>query len=400
MSVRHELARWIGGGACPGKVVACALAAWSLALPAAQASQQPDLTGHAAPGQVQVEWGEGVPGQYVEIVRTAGAGVMPVMIVVPIDVAFNTVVAETAPSRWQLANKIAMADGSGTIAVVYPDIGEPYRGVFTKIIEGIESRAKSQVVSFAVGAGTDAAALRNLLKTKDCRVVIALGRQGMKAADGLNREFGVVVGGVVAVPEEEAKDLSVISLSPDPALLFAKLKDIVPTARRVHVVYDPRQNGWLIRLAREAARLQGLELVAEEARDLKTAVRLYQDILASANAERDVLWLPQDATTVEEGAVLPMVLQDAWERRLPVFSSSFGHVKRGVLFSLYPDNVGLGRNLAGSALGLLGTGEPVGRGVMPLKDVQTAVNLRTAKHLGLSFSSQQQRSFDLIFTGQ
>jgi putative ABC transport system substrate-binding protein len=222
----------------------------------------------------------------------------------------------------------------------------------------------------------------------------------MKATDSLDREFGVVVGGVVAVPEEEAKGRSVVSLSPDPALLFAKLRSLVPTARRIHVVYDPRLNTWLMRLAREAARDQGLELIAHEARDLKNAVRLYQDILASANVERDVLWLPQDATTVEEGAVLPMVLKDAWERKLPVFSSSFGHVKRGVLFSLYPDNLGLGRNLAGSAQGFLSAGVLADRGVTPLKDVQTAVNLRTAKHLGLRFSSQQQRGFDLVFTGQ
>lgn len=254
--------------------------------------------------------------------------------------------------------------------------------------------------SFAVGAGVDASGLRRALRAKDVKVVIALGRQGLQAADGLESEFGIVVGGVVAVPEDEVRGRAVISLSPDPALLFARLKSLVPNARRVHVVYDPRQNDWLIRLAREAARNNGLELVAQEARDLKTAVRLYQDILADVDERRDVVWLPQDPTTVEENVVLPLVLRDAWERRLPVFSSSFGHVKRGVLFSLYPDNVGLGRNLAGSAMSFLSTGEPASRGVTPLRDVQTAVNLRTAKHLGLSISSQQQRGFDLVFTGQ
>lgn len=338
--------------------------------------------------------------QYALVVDAIEA--MPSMVVLPINLALKDVYADVVPAHWQLASKIALADGVGVgaIAVVYPDIGEPYRSIFTKIIEGIQAQARGQVLSYAVGDGMDPAALRGALKARDVRVVIALGRQGMKAADGLNREFGVVVGGVVAVPEEDARDRAVVSLSPDPALLFAKLRSLVPTARRVNVVYDPRQNAWLMRLAREAARDQGLELVAHEARDLKTAVRLYQDILASANVERDALWLPQDPTTVEEGAVMPLVLQEAWERRLPVFSSSFGHVKRGVLFSLYPDNLGLGRNLAGSAQGFLSAGVLLERGVTPLKDVQTAVNLRTAKHLGLSFSSQQQRGFDLVFTGQ
>lgn len=340
---------------------------------------------------------ENAVGQYSRIIRSIKA--MHSMVVVPVVVADNTFYGYGAAARWQLASKVAMAGGDGQIAVIYPDIGEPYRSVFAEIIAGIEARTKTQVVSYAVGPATDANSLRGVLKAKDVRVVIALGRQGMKAADALGREFGVVVGGVVGVPENEAKNLPVISLSPAPSVLFAKLTSLAPEVRRVFVVYDPRQNGWLIRLAKEAARRQGLELVAYEASDLKTAVGYYQSILAGADNRRDALWLPQDSTTVDEGVVLPMVLQQSWDRRLPVFSSSFGHVRRGVLFSLYPNNAGLGKNLANSALDYL-SDEPVKGGVMALTDVQMAVNLRTARHLGLDFSSQLQNSFDLVFTGQ
>lgn len=338
-------------------------------------------------------------GQFSEIIHAIEG--MPSVRVVPIRLTYNELLyAEAAGMRWPLANKLAMAGGDGAIAVVYPEIGEPYRSVFGKIIEGIEARARTQVMSYAVTAGTDAGALRSNLKANNVRVVIALGRQGMRTADALNREFGVVVGGVMAVPEDEARHRAVISLSPDPALLFARLKSLAPQVKRVHVIYDPQQNNWLLRLARDAAREQGLELLAHEAADLKTAVRLYQDVLARADIERDALWLPQDATTVDEATILPLVLRESWDRRLPVFSSSFSHVRRGVLFSLFPDNLGLGRNLAGTALGLIGTAESSNRGVVPLKDVQMAVNLRTARHLGLNFSSRQQQSFDLVFSGQ
>lgn len=374
--------RWVARLALAGLAVA---ASSGQASPPAELGAAAGLTAaHATPG-----------GRYSDLIGPAVT--LSMGRVAPVRLALNE---GSSIARVQLAGNLVAADGGGAIAVVYPDIGEPYRSVFTKIIEGIETRAKFQVFSFAVGAGVDASGLRRALRAKDVKVVIALGRQGLQAADGLESEFGIVVGGVVAVPEDEVRGRAVISLSPDPALLFARLKSLVPNARRVHVVYDPRQNDWLIRLAREAARNNGLELVAQEARDLKTAVRLYQDILADVDERRDVVWLPQDPTTVEENVVLPLVLRDAWERRLPVFSSSFGHVKRGVLFSLYPDNVGLGRNLAGSAMSFLSTGEPASRGVTPLRDVQTAVNLRTAKHLGLSISSQQQRGFDLVFTGQ
>lgn len=297
----------------------------------------------------------------------------------------------------------ALARAEAPIAVVYPDIGEPYRAIFEKIVEGIEDRAGPRVVKYAVKPSADIAELKTALRRQDARVVIALGRQGMKAvapdrnpSAALRTGMAIVVGGVVTVPESEARGLSVVSLSPDPSLLFARLKALMPAAKRVFVVYDPRNNAWLMRLAKEAARAQGLELEAYEAQDLRGAMQQYQSVFAAADSRTDVLWLPQDTTTVEEGLVLPLVLQESWNRGLAVFSSSFGHVRRGVLFALYPDNVELGKSLAGLALGILASGNHGGHGMMPLRDVRIAVNLRTAQHLGLDLS-RQQRGFDLVF---
>lgn len=286
---------------------------------------------------------------------------------------------------------------SGRIAVIYPEIAEPYRSVFAQIIGGIDDKTKGHTANFAVGPDVDMEELNNSLRRQDTRVVIALGRQGMKIASALDRNIGVIVGGVLTAPGSETRDLQVNSLSPDPALLFSRLKGMMPGVRRVFTVYDPRQNTWMIRLAKEGARNLGLELTAYEAQDLRSAMRIYQEILASADSARDALWLPQDSTTVEDSSVLPLVLQESWQRNLAVFSSSFGHVRRGVLFSLYPDNVELGRHLGGTAMAMLASGENAA-GMTPLRDVLMAINLRTAKHLGIDASRRQK--FDTAFPEQ
>jgi putative ABC transport system substrate-binding protein len=296
--------------------------------------------------------------------------------------------------------RLAAAGGTiGPIAVFYPDIGEPYRSVFSKIIEGIEEKTQTKVSSYAVGANFNPQTVSGELKRQEIRVVIALGRNGLKAANALDREIGVVAGGVVSVPENEARGSTVLSLAPDPALLFNRLKTLAPKTQRVFVVYEPHQNAWLIKLAREAARNQGLELIAQEASDLKTALTLYQNFFQSADGKRDAVWLPQDSTTVDESLVLPLVLQESWNRSIPVFSSNVSHVKRGVLFALFPNNVELGRNLAASAMGVA-TGMPAQRGVLPLRDVLTAFNTRTASHLGLTPSVAQQQDISLLFPEQ
>lgn len=283
-----------------------------------------------------------------------------------------------------VATPTAWGSGEDAIAVIYPDIGEPYHGIFEKIIEGIEDKVGARVANHPVRADTEIGALKASLLHRNTKVVIALGRQGMKAATALNNGIGIVVGGVLTVPEDEARAQPVISLSPDPALLFARMKALKPATKRVFVVYDPGFNDWLMKLAKEAARAQELELVAYEAHDLRGAVRFYREIFSAADGHSDVLWLPHDSTTVEESSILPLVLQESWNRNIAVFSSNSGHVRRGVLFSLYPDNVALGKSLAGLAQGFLLSGGYKRRGMMPLRDVQSVVNLRTAKHLGLN----------------
>jgi putative ABC transport system substrate-binding protein len=297
---------------------------------------------------------------------------------------------DAAPKRQDIS------DSKGAIAVIYPDIGEPYRSIFAKIIEGIQEQAKVAVSTYPVGPNSNPADLSAQLTRGGVKVVIALGRQGLKAASGLERDIAVVVGGVLSVPESESRNLAGISLTPDPALLFALLKKLLPGIKRITVVYDPQHNDWLIKLARDAAKALGIELVIREAHDLASAAHLYEAAFAAADSRLDAIWLLQDATTVDEDTILPLVLKESWSRGVPVFSSSFLHVRKGALFALYPDNLVLGRDLANTALSVL-AGEPRKRGVSPLREVLTAVNVRTASHIGLNIDYRLQRSFDFIF---
>jgi putative ABC transport system substrate-binding protein len=312
-----------------------------------------------------------------------------------LDADMNLVYLAPGVDADALRKQGAAAAASGEIAVLYPDIAEPYRAVFMKIVAGIEESARSKVHTVAVAAAVDGAELNRQMRSRNVKVVIALGRQGLKAAEGLERDISVVVGGVLLLPDAQQKSLQGISLTPDPALLFARLKSLQPAVRRVLVVYDPQHNDWLIRLAREAAKAQGLELLAMDARDMGQAARLYESLFNAADGRRDALWLPQDPTTVDENTILPLVLKESWNRNIAVFSSSYLHVKKGALFVLYPNNLELGRNLAASAQRILsGEGR---KGMLPLREVFSAVNLRTANHIGLNISNEQQLSFDSVF---
>ena len=97
----------------------------------------------------------------------------------------------------------------------------------------------------------------------------------------------------------------------------------------------------------------------------------HETALGSAHGQRHALWLPIDATTVDDATILPLVLREPWNQNVPIFSSSFSHVDKGVLFSLYPNNAELGRSLGALATALL-TGATNVRGVTPLRTVCAA----------------------------
>jgi putative ABC transport system substrate-binding protein len=100
---------------------------------------------------------------------------------------------------------------------------------------------------------------------------------------------------------------------------------------------------------------------------------------------------------VDQNTILPFLLKTSWSDGFVVISNNPGHVNRGVLFSLYPDYGNMGKSIGKLAMQVAANGSHVSNSMAPLQDVLIAVNLRTAEHLGLVYSSKEQESFDLVF---
>lgn len=284
----------------------------------------------------------------------------------------------------------AVADDSA--AIIYPDAGGAYRGVFESIVQGIEDqRLKTRKIALRDDMTREEVAAR--VAASGAKSVIALGRQGVAAALDLSADHTVFVSGIQTQPPGN-RGINGILLAPDPALVLARLKSLVPTVRRIFVVYNSRNNEWLIKNAREDAAAAGIEIVTRDVSDLRESVRAFQEVVSNADGRRDAIWLINDDSIFSEDYVLPFILKEAWNRSIPVVSNNVSHVKRGALFALFPDNYALGRSLAQL---VLANGSNSSRNLLPLRDVRVAVNLQTANHLALNLSYAQQRGFDLIF---
>lgn len=285
-----------------------------------------------------------------------------------------------------------------TVAILYPDLREPYREVITDIIDGIKQESPEGVELFAIGEGTDRGALKESITTSKAGVVIALGRGGFTAAKELDLNIPIVIGALLISPEESATDLSGISLAADPEKLFAELKLLSPSVKTVNVVYKPANSAWLVELGQDAAKRYGLHLATYPVQDIKSAAKVYKDIFNKSRQHVDSIWLLPDPAVVDEASVLPLILKGSWDSSVPVFSTNPVHAKRGALFAMYPDNKAMGISLAKIARQRLkDTKKGERTAIVPLSDLQSAVNTRTADHLGITISIEHQRSFTLMF---
>lgn len=282
------------------------------------------------------------------------------------------------------------------VHVLYPVLSEPYASVFDAIMRGIERNVELPVVRVALrgDSNSDIEAIRATIDKEDR--VVALGGRSIQLANELMRKTPTIIGAVVTSPEKVSDTSVGVSLTPDPMILFSKLRFFAPNINEVIVIYRPGAHDYIIELAKRAASKHGLSLKGLPADDMLAAANHYKELLGNGIPPTSALWLMRDASLVDEKALVPFILEQAWKKNLVVFSSNPNHVARGALFTLFPDNEGLGKQL-GALINDLNANRKLEAAILPLRAVRTAVNLRTAEHLGLEIDPSNRDAVQLTF---
>ncbi|MCA9641203.1 MAG: hypothetical protein KC492_10935 [Myxococcales bacterium] len=245
-----------------------------------------------------------------------------------------------------------------------------------------------------IGSDTAPSAVSDWLRSAKPEAIIALGAVSAERCAELAPSTPCLVSAVAGPPLGHAAGLPGVSFisSARAALETLRLLDI--EVKRIWTVYQPSEDQWLIDDARRHLAV-GVELHAITVDDLKLATRQLAQALARSEVG-DAVWLPANPRLVSARYTLPFLIDESWKRRVPIVSSTLSHVRLGVLAATFPDPKALGERLAQQAA-RLAHGAAVPSQLMPLEDVQRALNMRTARHLGLSLSEGVLRQFVLKF---
>ena len=152
------------------------------------------------------------------------------------------------------------------VAVIYPEVDQPYAKVFEQIIDEIKQEKGLDVNTYVLREAYDTGAVKRWIIQQKAQTLVALGQRGVDVVEHLD----------IDIPSDNSnfhgnrdqaqnKLVSGISLTPDPDLLFQHLKQMAPGIKRIHVVYNPDRYQWLIDYANKAATKRGLKIVANAA---------------------------------------------------------------------------------------------------------------------------------------
>jgi putative ABC transport system substrate-binding protein len=284
---------------------------------------------------------------------------------------------------------VTAARAETRIGVIYPESSPPYTRLYQKIIDGMNG-GDVRITVRVVAKTESPEDIRNWMTASQNQAAITLGELPAQLHAPL-AALGPLVIGATPLPDATA---SGVSLSASPAQLFRRLRLVKPGIERIFVVYKPQASSWLVSAGRAAARDLGIDFQAIACDDIQQASAAVARIFQDTRPGKDAIWLTLDPV-LPINQILPVLLKEAWDKQVALVSNNPLDVARGVLFALYPDYTGMGRQLVDRTKRQLARTAPPGP--EPAEYLLGAFNTRTAAHLGITLTEPQRRSFERLF---
>jgi putative ABC transport system substrate-binding protein len=168
------------------------------------------------------------------------------------------------------------------------------------------------------------------------------------------------------------------------------LQTLVPQISRIGVLFDPQKTQGLRDQLEQDARTLGLTLISQEVhseQEIPSTMKSLEDTV-------DAVYLLPDSTVLTENT-LDFLISSTLEANIPLIGFSAGLARSGAATSVYFNYADLGRHaatlvptlLTPTASSILGT-------MVPPDVVHKAINMKSARYLGLPLTPDILRSFD------
>gem|GEM_PF-430494 len=263
-------------------------------------------------------------------------------------------------------------------------------------LAGFVATCPEHITTYDLGGNTsNSRGIIDRIMASPPRLIVAIGPLAAQVAKTEVRGVPVVFA-MVRNPHKsglEGDNIAGISLDVPIEAQLAMYKALLPALRVIGVVYDPEKTGALVKDAGEVAEKFGLRFLATSV----TSQTEVPAVLRSLLGKVDALWMLPDDTVITPES-LSFFLLTAFKHNLPVLTISDAFVEAGALAALSADYTDVGRQACQLSREIeSGQRHPAQAGIVPPAKVNVAINLQTARQLGLILPPEMVQSASKVY---
>jgi len=288
-------------------------------------------------------------------------------------------------------SSVALSADSPLVVIIISGEAKAYKQVTENFMA--ELHEKRPEVHFIEVNSSEFEKHQSLLKAKSPAMVFALGSDSVrKAKEQLHGQPMLATMILDKKTLQGRSNATAITIDMPIVKQLKWHKRILPAAKRVGILYNPKNNQKWIDQAKKSAGRFGLEIVpvkVETARDITSALK-------SLNHRVDSILAIPDKVVYSTNTARAVLLF-SFRNRIPFIGLSSAWVKAGALYALDWDYLNLGKQSASIALKILGGTKPKKIKVgVPAKSTYQ-LNLKTAERMKLSIKKELIEAAEKVY---
>jgi putative ABC transport system substrate-binding protein len=223
---------------------------------------------------------------------------------------------------------------SQEILVVQNHSIKPYADAFSGFKSLVNNKSRGVDFTFRDSRGA-----AEYLSERKPDLVLAIGMdalQKVKIFSGVPIVYLMVLNPSAIIHEE--RNVTGVSMTISPEKQLAVLHRVLPSARRIGLIYDPKKSASFVKRAQNASKEFRIDLIAKEAGNSK----LVPAMLNSMKGAIDAFWMVPDTTVITPDTT-ELIMLFSLENNIPVCTFSTKYLEMGALMSLDIDAYEMGR---------------------------------------------------------
>jgi putative ABC transport system substrate-binding protein len=281
------------------------------------------------------------------------------------------------------------------VLLLYPETESPYHNAYEQIIIGIKSSISYELQTLSLPKDYKLASIQEWIdeNKNSANYLIALGSRALKVSNLLRyHQLQVVASAVDVLPGRD--QVPGVSIRVHPAVYLQHLRLLSPNSTRLLLFHNKNDEALVPFVEHEAQKI-GIVVRSVPVNNATEGMRNIASIINDVDPKKTAIWFTRNVIELNSELFYPYILEESWNRYIPVFSGMISHTKRGFLFSLYPDYQGVGQEI-----GQIIRDHEQSHTVVTThfsKAVKFALNIRTLQHLGLMPDNTTLQKVDLMF---